>query len=76
MKVETEAGTQTRLFGFLGAPAMTLLEPEPRKSRACAGGVGPSWQGTSLGNVGSVLMAERGGSPAESARFRDVNMGT
>src|SRR6185503_4556557 len=49
MKVETEAGTQTRLFRFLGAPAQTLLAVgAPEIPGVTAAAMAPSWQGLSL----------------------------
>src|ERR1700704_802024 len=46
LKVETEAGTQTRLLRFLGATAQTLLVQGTAVPALPADAMAPSWQGT------------------------------
>ena len=49
MKIDTEAGTQTRLLRFMGAPAQDLLyHGAPDVPGLAANLLTPSWQGASL----------------------------
>jgi hypothetical protein len=64
LKIESEAGTQTRLLNF-GAPAELAR-------RSPAGEGGPSWQGTSVANWQLAGGGRRGGGAARGGSLRVV----
>jgi hypothetical protein len=72
MKIDAEAGTQTRLFRFLGAPAQTMFAAgTPEIPGLAANLLVPSWQGASLA-VWEYAGGRRGAAANEGDPNRNV----
>ncbi len=79
LKVETEAGTQTRLFRFLGTPAQALLATGATEIPGVSADLMvPSWQGISLAiwEVSAAGRGARGGPPPANLNVGNLKVVT